>query len=191
VAVAVHGGQLFVADHHNHRIDVYATDSHTMIRSFGEPGSGDGALYYPSGVAVDASGSVYVADTLNARVQVFDAQGGFVRTIGRPAEGPGVLGKPKGIAVAGSMIAVADAEFARIYLFDTEGRLLLLVGGPADQPGGTPLPSGLAITPALPDSLRPLIPPDFDVDSLLWVSNTTGTQRLSLFAIGRGNTPVP
>src|SRR5690242_4570720 len=44
---------------------------------FGSYGSEVGQLSYPTGVAVGASGDVYVGDTQNSRVDKFDGSGGF------------------------------------------------------------------------------------------------------------------
>ena len=38
---------------------------------FGGLGSGDGQFAGPGGVAVDATGNIYVADSNNSRIQVF------------------------------------------------------------------------------------------------------------------------
>ena len=43
----------------------------------------------PQGVAVDADGNVYVTDTLNNRVEIFDADGNFLSTFGKAGDGPG------------------------------------------------------------------------------------------------------
>ena len=46
--------------------------SGNFITKFGTGGSGDGQFNFPVGVAVDpTTGSVYVADALNNRIQVF------------------------------------------------------------------------------------------------------------------------
>ena len=43
---------------------------------FGSYGSGDGQTYNPSGVALDATGNIYVADSYNNLIQVFAPDGG-------------------------------------------------------------------------------------------------------------------
>lgn len=51
------------------------------LRSFGSFGRGDGFLISPAGVALDGAGRVYVADSFQNVVQVFDAQGAFLGSI--------------------------------------------------------------------------------------------------------------
>ena len=130
VAVAVADAQLFVADLAGHRIDVYSTQSGRLARSLGQPGGGPAEFYYPSGIALAPAGRVFVADMMNARVQMLESDGAFVRSIGRPGNHYGDLGKPKALALAPTgEILVADAEFGVIHFFDERGRLLLVLGG--------------------------------------------------------------
>jgi len=74
--VAVDGsGNVYVADSwSNHRIQKFTSDG-VFITKWGsrafDYGNGEGEFYRPYGVAVDASGSVYVADTWNHRIQKF------------------------------------------------------------------------------------------------------------------------
>ncbi|NIN67866.1 MAG: PQQ-binding-like beta-propeller repeat protein [Anaerolineae bacterium] len=49
--------------------------------TIGRQGSGDGEFINPQGLALDGEGNLYVADTGNSRVQVFDAEGNFFMTI--------------------------------------------------------------------------------------------------------------
>ena len=41
-------------------------------------GSGNGKFRYPSGVAVDGGGNLYVADTANNRIQKLDSTGAYL-----------------------------------------------------------------------------------------------------------------
>ncbi len=185
VSVAVAGGALCVADMANHSVDVYSTETGRLLRSMGGRGSSTGRTYYPSGLSVDAAGQTYVADMMNARVQVFDSSGHFTRTFGTPGNRYGSLGTPKDIAVGPDGVSfVADAQFGCIHLFDPDGRVLMVIGGPRDEPGGTPLPNGMAIATLLPEKLLDLVPDGFKACYYVWVSNTTGQKRLALFAVG-------
>jgi hypothetical protein len=46
---------------------------------------------------VDSGGNIYVVDTANHRIQVFDENGVYLKTIGRIGQGPGELYYPQGI----------------------------------------------------------------------------------------------
>ena len=58
-----------MADYGN-RIQKFTSDG-VYLTQWGTQGTGDGQFNNPAGVAVDASGNVYVADTDNNRIQVF------------------------------------------------------------------------------------------------------------------------
>jgi hypothetical protein len=51
------------------------------LKSWGEPGSKPGQFDTPHSIALDANGSVYVADRGNRRIQVFNGEGTFLRQI--------------------------------------------------------------------------------------------------------------
>jgi DNA-binding beta-propeller fold protein YncE len=85
---------------------------------WGSEGEGDGQFNTPAGVAVDGVGSVYVADTLNHRVQVFNAEGRFLRRWGSQGSGDGQFDVPAGLAVdwAGH-VYVCDRSNHRVQVF--------------------------------------------------------------------------
>src|SRR5262249_17784413 len=76
-------------------------------------------------VATDPSGAVYVADTVNNRIQVFAPLGQFRFAFGSAGRGPGQFANPKGVAVdpAGN-VYVADSDNDRVEKFgQTSGPL--------------------------------------------------------------------
>jgi DNA-binding beta-propeller fold protein YncE len=188
VAVAIEGGQLFAADIANHRIDVFSLPDGAHRGSFGGVGNGAGQFYYPMGVAGDGAGRLFVADSFNGRVQVFTAAGNQpTGSFGQPGDRYGDMGKPRHLAVGpDGVVFIADVEFRHVHLFSTEGQLLMLMGGPDLGPGGTPMPVGVAVAPTMPPTIAELVPADFDAHYYLFVSNTIGPDRLSLYAIGLG-----
>jgi uncharacterized protein (TIGR03663 family) len=75
-------------------------------------------FYGPRGIAVDAQGNVYVADTGNKRVVVTDSEGKFLYQWGHGGNEPGAFNEPIGIAVddQGS-VYVADTWNGRVQIF--------------------------------------------------------------------------
>ena len=64
-------------------------------------------------------------DSMNFRVQIFDAEGKFIKKFGEVGTGYGQFSKPKGIAVdSEGHIYVVDSAFNNIQIFDAEGKLL-------------------------------------------------------------------
>src|SRR5436309_1950521 len=51
------------------------------VKSWGEPGTGQGQFNTPHTITSDAQGNIYVGDRGNGRVQVFDGDGRFLREI--------------------------------------------------------------------------------------------------------------
>jgi DNA-binding beta-propeller fold protein YncE len=65
----------------------------------GGKGTGRGQFDSPTGIAVDGSGNVLVADTNNGRIEKFSATGTFLGILGTKGTGHGQLRNPSGIAV--------------------------------------------------------------------------------------------
>ena len=77
VAVATDGG-FYVSDGYgNARVVRYAPDG-SRLGEFGGHGTAPGQFDIPHSIALDPAGRVYVADRGNARIQRFDASGGFI-----------------------------------------------------------------------------------------------------------------
>jgi sugar lactone lactonase YvrE len=120
---------------------VYDADSLKLKRKIGTTGhnhelTSPGDLAKPSGLAVDQEGNLYVCDTLNNRIEVFDADGKFIRAFGKAGDGPGYFARPKGVAIDGDgHIWVADGMQDRVQVFNQEERLLITFGGHGLLPG--------------------------------------------------------
>ncbi|HVO61803.1 MAG TPA: 6-bladed beta-propeller, partial [Terriglobales bacterium] len=90
----------------------------------------------PTGLAVDEDGNLYVCDTLNNRIEVFDADGTFIRAFGKHGDGPGYFARPKGIAIdSDGHIWVADGMQDRVQVFNQQDQLLISFGGHGLLPG--------------------------------------------------------
>jgi sugar lactone lactonase YvrE len=133
---------LYVTDAEQDLVNVYDSDPpYKLIRKIGKPGTKHtsttpGEFAKPTGVAVDQDGNVFVADTWNDRIEVFDADGNFIRTFGKAGDGPGYFARPKGIAIDGDgHLWVADAVQDRVQVYTPEGKLLIYLGDHGMMPG--------------------------------------------------------
>jgi sugar lactone lactonase YvrE len=143
---------LYVVDTQQDQVIVYDADTLKLLRRIGTGGknhflTSPGDFGAPQGVAVDGDGNVYVTDTLNDRVEIFDADGTFISLFGKAGDGPGTFARPKGIAVDGDgHIWVADEMEDRLQVFNREGKLLTYIGmGHGELPGQFKALVGVAI----------------------------------------------
>src|ERR1022692_3010259 len=132
---------LYVADVALDQILVYDADSFKLLRQIGTTGHNHelttpGDFAKPTGVAVDQDGNLYVCDTMNNRIEIFDADGKFVSTFGKAGDGPGYFARPKGVAIdSDGHIWVADGQQDRVQVFNKEAQLLITFGGHGLLPG--------------------------------------------------------
>ncbi len=97
----------------------------------GGKGIGRGQFDSPTGIAVDESGNVLVADTNNGRIEKFSPTGTFLSTIGTKGSGQGQFAQPNGIAIdrVGN-IYVADAGNHRVLTLKPDGTFIAEWKGP-------------------------------------------------------------
>ncbi len=142
---------LYVANTGSDQILVFDADSFKLLRKIGTPGKNHtlttpGDFSKPTNVAVDKDGNLYVTDTLNDRVEEFDADGQFIRTFGKNGDGPGDFTRPKGIAIdCDGHVWVADAGLNRLQVFTPEGTVRLVFGSFGWLPGQFEALAGLTI----------------------------------------------
>jgi len=97
-----------------------------LVRKIGDIDTDDEhlAFNYPSDIAVDKEGNIYILDAGNARIQKFGPDAKYLSTIGRKGQGPGEFVMPGSIAFdKDGNLVVADSRQSRIHV---------IVGGGAD-----------------------------------------------------------
>ncbi|HXX16025.1 MAG TPA: 6-bladed beta-propeller [Candidatus Eremiobacteraceae bacterium] len=131
----------YVVDTQQDQVLVFDADSYKLLRRIGTAGkkhtlTGPGDFSLPTNVALDREANVYVTDTLNNRVEIFDADGSFISEFGSAGDGPGHFARPKGIVVdCDGHIWVADEIQSRVQVFDKDGQLLIYFGQQGNFPG--------------------------------------------------------
>lgn len=143
------------------------------VEVWGSNGTGDGQFMAPRNLAVGPDGSIYVADSGNHRIQVFDPQGNFITKWGSMGTEPGQFNEPWDVAVAqDGTVFVADTWNHRIQAFTSTGEFLRSFGTFANvqtdaqaEPGTFWGPRGLAI----------------DAEGNLYVTDT-GNKRVEKFS---------
>jgi uncharacterized repeat protein (TIGR03803 family) len=142
-------GNIYIADYANNRIRkvTVSTGIITTVAGIGTPGySGDGSaatsagLYYPTGVAVDASGNIYIADSYTQRIRKVSVGTGIITTVagnGTPSySGDGStatsasLMNPRGVALdAAGNIYIADCANQRIRKVTAASGIITTIAG--------------------------------------------------------------
>jgi hypothetical protein len=161
-------GNVYVADTNNHRVCKWDAAGNAQGWIGGgqdgwqtgtAPAGGAGdyrSFAFPSGVAVDASGNLYVADYVNHRVCKWNASGtsqGWIgggannwQTAGAPSSGSDYqsFSSPYGLSVASGYLYIADAGLHRVAKWSVSGQSAGWIGGGSNgwQTGNGPFSSG-------------------------------------------------
>jgi len=165
---ADHAGNLFIADSGNNRIRMVSNGVITTVAGTGSQGyTGDGGpatsaqLWYPTGVAVDSAGSLYIADFGNQCIR--KVSGGIITTVaGNGTFGSSGDGGPAVSAQFGFPEGVAVDDAGSLYIADTYNRSIRKVsdgiittvvtiddhcGGSNLCPAGVHSPRSVAVDP--------------------------------------------
>jgi DNA-binding beta-propeller fold protein YncE len=165
-ALDAQGDDLYVADSGNHTIRQVAPDGTTLTwaGTAGQAGSANGAAIgaalfnTPSGVAVDAAGDVYVADTLNHTIRKITPESvNQVRTVSTLAGVAGQSGSSdsSGSGPTGALfnqplgLSIDDSD-GNVYVADSANHIIRQVepDGTTTTWAGTPGTAGSADGPA-------------------------------------------
>ena len=151
-------GDIFISDGYiNSRVAKLSKEG-DWLKSWGEPGKGEGQFATVHNIAADANGILYVADRNNRRIQVFDSDGKFLRIIRidvppPPDAQPPIGNKPNlsnyletgGTQTPGApwalcitpppnqVLYVSDAFPGRIYQLSLDGKVLGMFGRAGKQ----------------------------------------------------------
>jgi len=124
--ISASGNSLVITDYFKNRI--YYNKS-GKVMSFGKPGVGEGEFNGPTDIQM-MNGMIYVSDSRNNRVQVFDEDGKFKQSIGEMDK----IKMAGGIYVTTGELAVTDYQGDRVLVYDLSGKLKQVLAEQFDQP---------------------------------------------------------
>jgi DNA-binding beta-propeller fold protein YncE len=196
-AVALNGNRIFVTDTGNNRVCVFNYEGRFLF-SFGQagvayPSTGwkvtwrPGRFNYPYGIDVSPEGQIYVADTLNCRIQVFDSQGRPLFWFPKIEDGHVAEVYPMDLDVVDGRVYVADGYGDRIAVFDLQGNYFFSLGEKGNLAGMIKNPLGVAAnregTVFVSDKLNLTLAAYRSSGELIWargrpVGNLWGENRL-------------
>jgi DNA-binding beta-propeller fold protein YncE len=153
--VALDSERIYVADTGNNRVCVFDREGRFLF-SFGGLGVAKGStgkplswrpgkFHYPYGIDVSDKGNIYVADTLNWRVQVFNKKGKPLFWFPQADEGEQAQIYPLDIDVYRNRVYVVDGYKKRVAVFSLEGKYLFSLGEKGELAGMLRGPLSVAV----------------------------------------------
>jgi DNA-binding beta-propeller fold protein YncE len=115
-----------------------------FVSEFGSHGEKDGQFVWPTALALDSGGNVYIADEWLNRISIYDKDGKFLSKWGTPGTGDGELNGPAALAMTpDGNVLVSDAKNHRIQKFTLDGSYMGQCGSFGSGPGQFNMPWGL------------------------------------------------
>ena len=138
--------RLYVVDSKRHNVKAFSLPDGKLLSTIGKRGKAEEGFNFPTNIALDSNGNLYVVDTQNFMVKLFTPDGKLLRTFGQIGDRLGNFVRPKGIAVdSEDNVYIVDAAFNNFQIFNKEGKLLLFVGDGGTYYGQFFSPAGMAI----------------------------------------------
>ncbi len=104
-------GHLFITDGYGNARVLEYSPTGQRLRQWGTPGTAPGQFHLPHSIQISPSGTIYIADRENGRIQLFDLSGHFLREF---------------------------PNLGRAYSIQLSGNILWVGTGPLDKPIGDP-----------------------------------------------------
>ncbi|XP_065904123.1 tripartite motif-containing protein 2-like [Dysidea avara] len=140
-------GYLYVAEYKLHCINKL-TMSGKLVSRIGGCGSGDGQFHHPRSLLLSQSELLFVCDSYNHRIQVFQNDCYFY-SFGEQGTGPGSFKFPFDLAMNNNeeQLFITDHMNHRVQLFTPAGQFISVFGNFTSSPYQLSSPTGICYTP--------------------------------------------
>ena len=142
-------GELYISEYSTaERVQLFSADGSNCLRvvTGTENPAAPNGFDRAEGVGVDAQDRLYVADSCNHLVKVFDSTGKFLAAFGGAGSAPGKLSYPYDVRVdSAGRIYVCEFGNSRIQIFDAAFKLIEVLGGVGGRPGEFSNPWSIAL----------------------------------------------
>lgn len=146
-AAAVVGKRLYVATDRGVMIGDLAGK---LLATFGKKGRAKGSVDLPTAVVVDKKGNIYLADSLNYRIQAFNPKGESLWTLGEPPPPDNPIRAQRKFALPSGLtmdekgyLYALDAFSGEIYILNSKGKEIGKVGDWGRDEGQFYYPAGI------------------------------------------------
>lgn len=139
--------KVYVTDIKENKVFIFKLNGKKELE-IGGAGVKNGKFIAPNAVTIDNKSNIYVSDSGNNRVQVFDQKGKFLKNINGSKDGKGTTNfvNPRGIAVdTDGTLYIVNSLSHNIYAFDEKGKQQYEIGGMGTENDKLYLPNGLFI----------------------------------------------
>ena len=143
----IFGKKIYITDIQENIVLVYSLDGKKLLE-ISSATAKDDTLNAPNAVTIDEDHNIYVSDTGNQRLLVFDKKGKFKRLINGSTDGKGEskFVNPRGIGVLGNgVVLMVDNMTHFVYGFDKKGKQVYQFGGLGSDKEQFYLPNGLYV----------------------------------------------
>ncbi len=119
----------------------------TIVKSTGRKGSGPGQFNFPSGIQLSKDNELYVCDSRNNRIQIFDKDLNFIRILGKEGSTEScLLNSPNGLDFDDSgNIYIVDHMKHAVKVMTPQGQYIRNIGRPGTKLGELNFPGSAVV----------------------------------------------
>jgi len=129
IAFSNHHGYVLIADTQNRRVQVFDPIGNWQFLIQ------NSEMQSPVGIAVDNAGKIYVVDSGDCKVRVFNTNGTMISSFGGKGSTNGLMKSVTGISVSNDKVYIVDNENFRVNVFNINGTYQTYIGKYGEKPG--------------------------------------------------------